>query len=176
MRLHHNPERTKTIFAKYIGKSVRQVSRYEAEGMPSARSGSGRGGNRINFADAWQWFVNREIQKRMPSTTGPSNIDAERLRLISEQADEKAIKNAKDRGELIEAEYVQEFTMTATAILVGALSGLAGRMANQVAPETDPAKCRSLLKIEIDRARVQFAKSFGQLAQSFDERANAIDA
>jgi hypothetical protein len=43
-------------------------------------------------------------------------------------------------------------------------------MDNQVARETDPARCRSLLKAEIDRARTQFAVSFQQLAQSFDDR------
>ena len=103
------------------------------------------------------------------------NIDRERLRRTTEQADKKAIRNARDRGELMEAEYVAEFVMTSVGNLVGTLSGLAGRMANEVACESDPAKCRSLLKIGIDHARNQFAGSFEQLADSFEDRAAAAE-
>lgn len=162
----------KVTFAKYIGKSTRQISRYEKAGMPSIRTGGGRAGNKINFAKAWDWSVSMAVKKRVPDQTGPTNIDAERLRLTSEQADEKAIKNAVDRGELIAAEYVNEFAMTSVANLAGALSGLPGRLANELAREADPAQCREIIKREIDRARNQFADSFGQLSKYFDDRAD----
>ncbi len=165
---------TKAKLAKIFGKSPRLIGFWEDDGMPSIRIGSGRGGNRINTADAIAWFVNREIQKRVAGESGPVSIDVERLRLVSEQADEKSIKNSTDRGELIAAEFVSEFAMTTVANLTGALSGLAGRMANEVARESDPAKCRELLKREINRARIQFADSFEQLSQSFDDRADAL--
>ncbi|RLA48702.1 MAG: hypothetical protein DRR42_16430 [Gammaproteobacteria bacterium] len=63
--------------------------------------------------------------------------------------------------------------MTTTANLAGALSGLAGRMVNQVAREDEPAKCREILKVEIDRARNQYAVTFEQLSQSFHDREDA---
>ena len=166
---------TKAAFAKIMGTTARTIGNWERRGMPSVRVGSGRGGNKIYTADAILWWANDREQKRHPGgSDGPANINDERLRLTTEQADEKAIKNAVDRSELIASEYISEFAMTTVANLVGALSGMPGRMATAVAREDSPAKCRELLKIEIDRARVQFADSFSQLAEFNESRADTV--
>lgn len=167
---------TKTEFAKIVGKSTATIGNWQDEGMPSVRTGSGRGGNKINTAAALAWVITREVQRRAPTTgQGPTSIDRERLRLLSEQADAAAIKNAQDRGELIAAEFVQEITMTAVANLAGALAGLPGRLATEVARESDPAACRELIRNEIDRARNQFADDFEFLSESFADRADSGD-
>jgi len=160
---------TKAMFAKIMGTYARTVTRWEAEGMPSHRHGRGRA-TKINTVDAITWLINREVQHRAPDKSGPVDIDLERLRLVSEQADEKEISNAISRGELIASEFVNEFVMTAVANLSGTLGGLPGRLANKIAYESDPAKCRDILKREIDRARSQYADTFDQLSESFEDR------
>lgn len=165
---------SKVQFAAIVGVSTRTITNWQNDGMPSERSGSGRAANKIDTAAAISWLVNREVQRRSPDKTGPIDIDVERLRLVSEQADEKEISNAVSRGELLSVEDVQELVMVAVANLTGVLSGLPGRLANKLAHESNPAKCREVLKLEIDRARTAYADSFKEMSEMYEQR--AIDA
>jgi hypothetical protein len=88
---------SKSQFARIIGRSPRTVTTYERAGMPSVRSGSGRGGNRINTAAAIQWLMDQEAARRAPAAGDRTSLDSERLRLTTEQADKLAIENEPDR-------------------------------------------------------------------------------
>lgn len=157
----------KVEFARWNGVSARQVGNWENDGMPSIRVGRGRAGNKIDSALAQRWLEERRLAKNAPSE---GTYDRERLRLVTEQANEKAIKNALERGELIKSEHAQEFAMEAVARLAGNLSGLPGRLANELARTQSPAECRELIKREVDRTRQQFAADLEELGESCQDR------
>lgn len=165
---------SKAAFARWNGYSVRQVSRFEDDGMPSVRSGGGRAGNKIDSAKAQRWLEERFLRKNLPSENAVTT-ERERLRLLTEQANEKAIKNAMARGEQVLSEHVRELSMVAIVNLAAALDGLPGRLANDLAGEGEPAKCREIVKREVDRVRNQFADSFEQLSKSCEDLASTVE-
>jgi phage terminase Nu1 subunit (DNA packaging protein) len=159
---------TKRRFAILTGQSERNISRWEKEGLPSVRAGSGsggsRGGNRINTADGIAWLRDRDRKQETGGDPNVITLEREKLRLITEQANEKALSNAKERGDVIAAEHVHEIMMIAAAQLAGALSGVPGRIANGFGKINTPAECRQAVKTEIDQARTRYADALEEFA------------
>lgn len=159
---------SKAEYARIVGCSPRQVSRMEDAGMPLVK-GAGRAGNKIDTGLAIQWAKEQYLEKHAPKN-GAGTLDQERLRLLIAQADEKEIDNAQQRGILISSELVSEFAMAAVANMVSALTGMPGRLADQLALEEEPAKCREILSREIERVRAQIATGFEKLSESCRNR------
>jgi len=73
------------------------VAKWLDEGMPAECTGNKGAKVTINPSAAMQWLIDKERKRQMPE----SDLAAERLRLITEQADHPALDNAKTRSELI---------------------------------------------------------------------------
>jgi phage terminase Nu1 subunit (DNA packaging protein) len=156
-------------FAEIVGFSAQQVQEWMKAGMPGD---AGRRGKecRIDTAAAIRWLVDRGSTKRSAS----SGDDSERERLNREQADKVALQNAQTRKQLVRREHVQLVLLESNALLAGQLDGVAGRLANEIAGTTEPAKIRQLLLDEHRRIRSAYADALGKLAESgggseFDE-------
>lgn len=109
------------------------------------------------------WKINLELSKQLPDAD--KSLDGERLRLVMEQADEKAIKNATDRGQLIWASHVRQLFTEAASMMRSSVRGLSGRLANELAGIDDPARCKSLVQSELDATLAGYARSLDQFGE-----------
>jgi phage terminase Nu1 subunit (DNA packaging protein) len=86
-----------TEFAVITGFSRAMVAKWLDEGMPAECTGNKGAKVTINPSAAMQWLIDKERKRQMPE----SDLAAERLRLITEQAVHPTLDNAKTRSELI---------------------------------------------------------------------------
>src|SRR5215212_8699294 len=93
------------------------------------------------------WLLDFYKTQNTPEA-GSKSLAAERLRLLSEQADREALDNAKRRGEVIEYEDAEGCMMTVASLLASQLDGMAGRLANELVNESNAAVIRDKIFIE----------------------------
>jgi phage terminase Nu1 subunit (DNA packaging protein) len=126
------------------------------EGLPSSREGRER------------IIGNRELLKflahRQPFAPG-----SQRDRLANAQAEKFELENARRRGELILANQVADVFATLAADLAARHDGLAGRMANELAGISDPARLRERLLDELRDVRSSFADAIEKLADALGQ-------
>lgn len=121
---------------------------------------SGSVERRYRLKDALPYLAD---PKSEPYTNGERSLEAERKRLIREQADRESLDNERKRGELIPADQV-ELVFTATiALVVNRLEGVAGRLANELVNIQNPAVIREKLLIEHRAIRKAIADGLGDL-------------
>lgn len=137
-------------FAEITGYSERQVSTFMDEGMPATRPKKKGAAVSIETTAAIKWLIARAEQR------DKSKSESQRERLYREQADEKALANAKERGQLILREQVSAALMTIAQAAASALDGLAGRLANELAHH-DARFIRERLLFEHRRVRRDIA-------------------
>ncbi len=117
--------KTRDELAKAVGKSVRTVAMYIAEGMP------GTPGHYV-VEDCLAWIDARENKRTSRDTDDlPDDGDSpalERYRLARAQMEE--LKLARLRSELVESEHVQQWLQS----FAGLLRGFGEKVA-KVAPE-----------------------------------------
>lgn len=120
--------KTRDELAKALGKSVRTVAMYFAEGMP------GTPGTYV-LEDCLAWIDARENKRTSRDADDlPDDTDSpalERYRLARAQQEE--IKLAKLRSELVESEHIQQWLQSFSLLLRGFGEKLA-----KVAPEIVP--------------------------------------
>jgi phage terminase Nu1 subunit (DNA packaging protein) len=73
---------------------------------------------------------------------GHKSLDAERLRLLSAQADREALDNARRRVEVIEYDEAEGCITALAALVANRLEGVAGRLANELVNASNPAIIR----------------------------------
>lgn len=122
------------------------------EGLPRVRRGV------YPLAECVQWYLRRSLDGRGP--TGDPVLDAERLRLVTAQADQIELKNAQTRGELLEVDMVRGAMAQMMAICASQIDVLgprsAGRLAGKQAAEIlillrdECTDIRSAIAAEID--------------------------
>jgi hypothetical protein len=139
--------------AALIEIDARTVYRHARDdGLPRVRRGV------YPLADCVQWYLRRSLDGRGP--TGDPVLDAERLRLVTAQADQIELKNAQTRGELLEVELVRGAMSQMLAICAAQIDVLgpraAGRLAGKQAAEImlvlrdECTDIRSAIAAEVD--------------------------
>jgi len=143
-------------FAAFIGRDRKTIGKWIREGMPAVDAGVQGMRASINTPAAIEWLLARERNKYNPEL-GSKNLAAERLRLLSEQADREALDNARRRGELIEYEDTEGCFLTVATILAGQLDGVAGRLTNELVNEPNSAVIRDRIFTEHRAIRASLA-------------------
>ena len=146
---------TATDYAKLRGKPKAWASRRIAAGLPAEKVGNEY---RIRPARAIDWEIATAVDdaKRVSGSA--------RERLANEQADHAALKNARERGELIYADQVAESLAWLGAELAARLDAVPGRLAGELAGITDPAIVRRRLFEEHRGVRSAVAEAGEKLA------------
>lgn len=157
-----------TEFAALTGSSRPTVGKWLNDGMPAERSGKQGSKVTINPPEAIQWLLERERMRQRPQA---GSLQAERLRLVSEQADSAALDNAKRRGELIDYDVAEHLITWLAALVVSRLEGVAGRLANDLVNEPNPAVIRVKLLSEHRAIRAAIANGCGELAAQCEQAA-----
>lgn len=147
-------------FKRFTGLSIRSIKDYIDAGMP-LKSRTGQQGKAlvIDSCEAFQWLINHYGERKGKKLS-------ERERLAMNQADKVALENAQKRGELIPVEILQEVLGSAFADHGAQLDGLAGRLANELAGITEPARIRAKLLDEVRRVRAALAQSLSGVVES----------
>lgn len=112
--------------AALIEIDARTVYRHARDdGLPRVRRGV------YPLAECVQWYLRRSLDGRGP--TGDPVLDAERLRLVTAQADQIELKNAQTRGELLDAELVSGAMRQVMAVCASQVDVLGPRAAGRLA-------------------------------------------
>jgi phage terminase Nu1 subunit (DNA packaging protein) len=97
---------TRAALMRESGRSLHEVDKLLALGLPHERIGNGRGAEiRIPRGKALAWLTAFVLDARSDLENNPE-LAREKARLTKEQADAAAMANAKARGELLRAEDV----------------------------------------------------------------------
>jgi phage terminase Nu1 subunit (DNA packaging protein) len=97
---------------------------------------------------------------------GSSNYDSEKLRHVIAQRREVEQRTALKARELLPAQQVRTTFDTAMTLIGSQLDGLAGRIANDVAAQSDPAICRGIIFNETRRIRAAAAAELETIAST----------
>lgn len=139
-------------FAAWHGISQSRVSQLIRDGMPAENEGRRGAKAKINTAAASEWLIERRARQQS------GKRESERERLYREQADEKALSNERERGNLIYRDQVRDVLLMIAQSLASALDGLPGRLANELAhQDARPIRERLLNELRLVREDLAFA-------------------
>jgi hypothetical protein len=147
--------------AQIAGLGVRQVQRLVANGVLPK---SGRGRYALDAA------VPALIRYYRQGAQGSGALAEERLRHTVAQRKEIEQRTAKRSRELIPVDEVRTAFDTAMALIGGQLDGLGGRIANDMAAQSDPAICKKVIFDETRRIRTAAAAELEAFADPTGRR------
>jgi phage terminase Nu1 subunit (DNA packaging protein) len=159
---------TATEFAALWAVSRPTVTKWIAEGMPVVKAGGNGLRTSINPAEANPWLLKREKRKQYPASAGLS-LEAERKRLIHEQADREALENACRRAEVIDYEVAEGVITRLASLTVSRLDGLGVRLANELVNEPHPAVIKDKILSECRAIREALADSAKALGRHYQD-------
>jgi len=116
------------------------------------------------------WLLNFYKTQNSPAI-GSKSLAAERLRLLSEQADREALDNARRRGEVIKYEDAEGCFMAVATLLAGRLDGVAGRLANELVNEPNAAVIRDRIFTEHRAIRESLAVGIQDFVDKYRQEA-----
>lgn len=140
-------------FGKLCGKHTKTVERWIDEGMPAEKHG---GKYVIELETALPWLCER--------SKAPAGSARERLAQV--QAERVELDNEKERKNLLRLDHVTDIMTSAVAQLASQLDGVAGRVANDLSSETNPAVIRQIVLDEHHRVRSAYADALQKLFES----------
>jgi phage terminase Nu1 subunit (DNA packaging protein) len=154
-------EVNKNKFAtQIVGCTERRVTRWIEEGMPTvARSGTKGKEVLIDTTEALTWLFNFHRSKREKAKMGARDL------LANEQMLKVALDNAERRGQLLPLDYLRNLLGPAFVEHASQLDGMAGRLANELAGLSDPARIRDVILTESRRIRGAFASGLAGVLQ-----------
>jgi len=94
------------------------------------------------------------------------DLVAQRARLAKEQADEKALTNAQLRREVVPSDDVERGYITLATTISQRARAIAPAICEDLAAESDPAKCELLVETAIDDALSELANVGRELDDS----------
>lgn len=151
------PKLNAAQFAALCGVSPSTVTNWMDEGMPCERTGRQKDRVTIDPALAVPWAIDRREPK-----------GSERERLAAEQADKVAMENEVRRGRLIDIAIVEDVLMARAAHSAQAHDAVAGRIAYEIAGNTDPGFIRSKILAELRHVREGEAQFTLRVADAID--------
>lgn len=137
------------------GVDVRTIRRWDGEGHPRNDDAT------YSAPESIRWRIEHEM-KGLDATAARAWRDRE-------AATKLALANARERGRLIYADQVAEVLTTLAADLSARHDALPGRLAGELAGETDAAVIRSRLLDELRNVRAAFADASQTLADKLGD-------
>lgn len=127
------------------------IHKWTKQGMPSAERGKGGRGNRSRFKlqPCVEWYFQTNFERL--------ELDRQRTRLASEQANKQAMENAVRAGELAEIGEIERAFTAAAMKMRALLLALPSGEAPMLAAMTDPNAVESRLRDAIYRALSEIA-------------------
>lgn len=139
--------------ARILGLSERQVTNLANDGvLPQSSKG------KYDLVAAVQAYVHYVARGKVHTQV----VDA-RTRLTEAQARNAEIEAERRAGQLLDREDVQTVLNEAMTIIATGMDGLGGRLANELAGDSDPASIRQKLLSETRRIRASAADKFARL-------------
>lgn len=145
--------------ASILRVTEKAIRGWIAAGMPvlvHGTQGGARNKTMLSFRAAVEWYFSENYERL--------ELDRQRTRLASEQADERALENAVTRGELLDASLIGDGIERALVAFQARMRGLATKLAPRVNPEK-PNLARDIIATEIDAALHSLADNFSQPAR-----------
>ncbi|MBF0488760.1 MAG: hypothetical protein HQK98_11435 [Nitrospirae bacterium] len=131
---------SKAVLAEMLGVSLRTIQRFKRAGLPEDIKG-------YPLYECLKWYLNHL------SNNGDSpTIADQKLRKLTAEADLLEMEIAKAKNSLIDVEDVRRVIVETCLVLKNVFLGLPGRLAMDLAAETDAAVVRNILMYEIKLA------------------------
>lgn len=142
---------------EYLGLTARRVHQLCHDGLPFTPNGKQK---LFNLKTALPWYIS-QIRKNKES----EGYDAERTRLVKAQADKTELETKIKRGEVLELELVEQGMMAVAAVYSSGRDSISGRLANDLAAESDVAKVQMMLDEEVRRGTNEVTHRLASIAE-----------
>lgn len=163
MKIENTAEAPADALAHLLGITSRQVQRLAKAGiLPRSARGSY---DLAAGVQAWGAYLSQG--------KATAELGSERRRLIAAQAYRAEVENRRIDGELLLREDVTIVVSAAMATVATALDALGGRLANELAAESDPGVIRQKLLAETRRIRTQASDQLRNLAATHGQSTEA---
>ncbi len=143
---------TKAQAAKVLSVSLRSIERFKKEGLPYVAK---RG---YPLIECLKWYNNRLRNNE----DGPTIVD-QKLRKLTAEADLLEIELAKSQGSVVAFDEISRLIIESHVALKNVFLGLPGRLAMDLAAETDAAVVRDKLMYEIKSAMNDASNRFREI-------------
>lgn len=151
--------------AYLLGCDERTLTAYQkraVDPLPIMKHGVRGQKNEYDPHAVYKWKL-RQVLAKQQSGSG-MNTESEKARLIKEQADLIALKNAKLKGEVLDRKEVEIVVKTAMTTLASQLEAIPGRCAHIIAGISNPAIVRRELQKEIRNCRTNMSEQLRLLS------------
>ncbi len=166
---------TTAELVQLTGYNRRTIQRMvHEEAMPCQRTGKQGSPTTFNPSEVVPWLIERERRRQHPKT-GALSLEAERIRLIRAQADREELENEKRRGEVIYFLTASDVITSVASLVANRLEGVAGRLANDLVNEPNPAVIRHKLLQENRAIKQSLADATRELAEQAEAAVSAGD-
>lgn len=129
------------ILADYLGLSNRRIHQLSREGMPFEKTKQAKV---FDLKTSIRWYISH-----LKVSRETESYDKERTRLVKAQADKTELETQIRRGEVLELELVEQGMMAVAAEYSSQMDAIPGRLANDLAAETDVSKIQIILYEQI---------------------------
>ena len=164
----------KKEFAAIVGYSERWVGEFVREGMPT-ESGGGKGkALQIDTAKAVKWIIEREVRLQVgeidPNAPKAGTKDSEDLLLTKAKRRKADVEAAKAEMSVIDIQDAAQFLFEISTLFGHECDGLGARLAPEVAPVDEPAKCKHIIDTETRRVRAATADRLREFVSEYRTR------
>ena len=163
MPAKRQPGHAASTIAKLLGVSPRRLTQLVAEGI-AIRVARGR----YDLTKTVQNFI-RYLKAQTPER-GSKRYD-DQTALLATRREMAEIELGERRGDLLAREAVESVFVETLVLMTQRLDGLGGRLAMDLAGESNPAKIRRLISDEVRATRQGFADGLGRLCRDIEKLA-----
>ena len=139
-----NPTVSAAELAKHLDLTPRRIQQLVAEGMPRTTRG------RYDVASCRAWYV-QHLRRAARRQSGAKDSRA-RIKIIEIETALKELEIGEKTGRLARWSVIESANAAAATMLREALLALPDRLAPTIAAESDPAKVRAMIRVELESA------------------------
>jgi len=158
------PGHAATTIAKLLGISQRRLEQLAKEGT-AIRVARGR----YDLAKTVKNYI-AYLKSQVPER-GSKRYDDETA-ILATRREMAEIELGERRGDLLARGAIEEIFVEALVMMTQRFDGLGGRLAMDLAGESNPAKIRRLISDEVSAARQGFADGLGRLCRDIEKLAD----
>lgn len=149
-----------STIAKLFDLTERRIQQLAADGIiPRAVKGSYE---LIGSVQGYIRFLRNAVEKQGSGTSNEA-LKEKRSEYLDIRSKSELLDYQKKAGQLLDLEDVQTVLNEAMTIIATGMDGLGGRLANELAGDSDPASIRQKLLNETRRIRASAADKFARL-------------
>lgn len=153
---------TQRQFAQLVGKVDKTVFNWRRSGMPSVVNPADSRRPLIPLADSVRWLVARSEAQTEKGQDPADLVKIEREHVALER---DRIRLERERKTVVDVEFMKREFEELVHATIATLEGLPGRLADELAPLTEPAAVRQRIEREIAPTRDQWADAVVQVVE-----------